>query len=789
MPSETRRSEVQTVLGLQVAQGSKRTQLPGRGTLDLRQFIAALLIVFLTFPYSLSPQLLAASDPAQPPAASGQRSAVSVQRPAVASKSSTISDAALSRQAPTLNGGAIEGSLRVFEGKNFDLGSKFAMTGDLFVVGTPEIELQPDATYGGTVEEGGAATPSYKIRLQKGVSFPGKIHIRTDPVPLPADIPTSVPAPVGSRKVKVNKADDVAAIGDWKTVEDLTVNADNVTIDVPPGNYGSFTTNGPSVLRFSTGDYNFAAGLSLHQKSNVVVTGPASISVGSAFTTDGGKILAAGGLKPHQLRVNLLGNTVNLNGAARLEALVRAPAAHVSISGDEALVRGQLIADRLTLNGGRIIGDVVPTDSTPPVVEVLTPTDNTTTYASKIAVHGLARDEGEITTGVQSVSVNGVAADFDPVSGNWMASVPLSLGDNLIRASAADGATPANIGTAEIHVVRQNPGPPALSLSHPADGAFLAANTVTVAGRVTSDSPEVTVSVTVNGQAATVAGNEFARSVTLVDGPNPITVVATDSLSQISQQTISVTCDLTPPRVSLVSVPSVVLPGSSYRITAEASDNYRLGSVEFSIDGQRQAELQAPPFEFTYVVPAGYAPGRRIAVSALARDASGRVGTDSGETRVSGPGGVAGRVFDDRTGYPLAEVAVASTDGGAAASAADGAWFFVSPLSVGVARFSKPGYTISERDFGLASGQGAWLLDARLTPIDAHQNNLGPDGGQASDSSGRVQATVAPGTLAAPLDLRLTPISQQGLANVLPFGWSPVPGGVVDFRPVTPPQG
>ncbi|RPJ57054.1 MAG: hypothetical protein EHM23_21755, partial [Acidobacteria bacterium] len=31
--------------------------------------------------------------------------------------------------------------------------------------------------------------------------------------------------------------------------------------------------------------------------------------------------------------------------------------------------------------------------------------------------------------------------------------------------------------------------------------------------------------------------------------------------------------------------------------------------------------------------------------------------------------------------------------------------------------------------------------------------------------------------------------SQQGLANVLPFGWSPVPGGVVDFRPVTPPQG
>src|SRR5690606_14902681 len=119
---------------------------------------------------------------------------------------------------------------------------------------------------GGTVDEGGAAAPSYKIKLQKGVAFPGKIHIRTDPVPLPADIPASVPAPTGARKVNVNHAADVSAIGDWSTVRDLTVNAPDLAIDVPPGNYGQFTTNGPAVLRFSAGEYNFAAGLSLHQQ-------------------------------------------------------------------------------------------------------------------------------------------------------------------------------------------------------------------------------------------------------------------------------------------------------------------------------------------------------------------------------------------------------------------------------------------------------------------------------------------------------------------------------------------
>ncbi len=742
------------------------------------------MVVFLVLPSSFGPQLFAASSEN-----SEQRPVVSGQRVSAGAQSSTISDAVVSRQAPTLNAGTIDGSLRVFEGKNFDLGSKFAMTGDLFVVGTPEIELQQDVTYGGTVDEGGAATPSYKIRLQKGVSFPGKIHIRTDAVPLPADIPSAVPAPAGNRKVNVNKSEDVAAIGDWKTVEDLTVNANNVTIDVPPGNYGSFTTNGPSILRFSGGDYNFAAGLTLHQESSVEVGGPASITIGASFADNGGKILAVAGAKPHQLRLNLLGNTVNLAGSTRLEALVRAPQAHVTLNGDEVVVRGQLIADRLTLNGGTVIGDLVPGDTTPPLVQVLSPADATSVYTSSVAVRGLARDEGEIQTGVKSVTVNGVAAELDPAGGNWMVTVPLTLGDNLISIAAQDGASPPNVGRAQIHVVRQNPPPPVLSLTHPSDGAFVAVNTITVAGRVTSESPEVALTVTINGQPATMAGSEFTRSITLADGANPITVVATDSLGQSTQKALSVTCDLVSPQVSLVSVPSVVLPGGSYRVAAEASDNYRLTSVEFAVDGQRQAELQAPPFEFTYLVPPSHLPGQRISLSVLARDASGRVGMDSAQTRVSGPGGVAGRAFDDLTGYPLAQVAVASTDGAAAETAPDGAWFFVSPQSMGVARFSKPRFTSCERDFALDSGKGAWLLDARLTPIDSHANQIGPAGGTAADASGRLAATVAAGTFTAPLDLRLTPVSPQGLVNVLPFGWSPVPGAAVDLRPVNPPQG
>ncbi len=162
------------------------------------------------------------------------------------------------------------------------------------------------------------------------------------------------------------------------------------------------------------------------------------------------------------------------------------------------------------------------------------------------------------------------------------------------------------------------------------------------------------------------------------------------------------------------------------------------------------------------------------------------MGTDTAQMRVAGPGGIAGRVFDDSTGYTLPGVAAVSTDGATAQTTADGAYFAVSPSSNGVARFAKPGYTAVEREFALDSGRGAWLPDARLTPIDSRPNQIGPGGGTASGDSGRMRLAVPAGLLPAPVDLRLTSISPQGLIALLPFGWSPVPGAVVDVRPINP---
>jgi hypothetical protein len=193
----------------------------------------------------------------------------------------------------------------------------------------------------------------------------GKIHIRTDPVALPSDIPVSTPAPTGDRKVNVNKASDVDQIGDWNTVQDLALNVAGVTIDVPPGHYGKFSVGKASTLRFTAGDYSFASDLSLQGAGAIEVAGNCSINVNSTLTLNDGKILATG-VPAASVRLNALGAALVLSGASQIRALVRAPNSNVTLNGGDAEVRGQLIAGRLTMNGGRIVFEAGFPDQTHP---------------------------------------------------------------------------------------------------------------------------------------------------------------------------------------------------------------------------------------------------------------------------------------------------------------------------------------------------------------------------------------------------------------------------------------
>ncbi|HVF42304.1 MAG TPA: hypothetical protein VM936_04805, partial [Pyrinomonadaceae bacterium] len=247
-----------------------------------------------------------------------------------------ITAAAVSLHHPTLNGGRIEGSMRVFSGESFTLNSPFQMTGDLYAVGSPNIVVNGNATHGGVVDDGGSLAPAnYSVTLGSGVALPGKIHKRADALQLP-NFPSTVPPPSGTRDVRVNSAADAAAVGDWKTVRDLTVSSGAV-VDAPPGNYGTFTVNGSSRINLSAGTYNFTGPLDLNGNSSVVqITGRTTLNVGQGvkvgdtFSVNAGTISAGANTLPGDIIINVIGTSFAINGTGQVTGLVYAPNAAVN---------------------------------------------------------------------------------------------------------------------------------------------------------------------------------------------------------------------------------------------------------------------------------------------------------------------------------------------------------------------------------------------------------------------------------------------------------------------------
>jgi hypothetical protein len=84
--------------------------------------------------------------------------------------------------------------------------------------------------------------------------------------------------------------------------------------------------------------------------------------------------------------------------------------------------------------------DTIIYDATPPSVDITSPADGSSTAASSITVSG---DVSDLTSGVASVVVNGVAATLSgtPTSGFSAADVALDCGANTITATATDNAT------------------------------------------------------------------------------------------------------------------------------------------------------------------------------------------------------------------------------------------------------------------------------------------------------------------------------------------------------------
>jgi RHS repeat-associated protein len=271
----------------------------------------------------------------------------------------TITDAVISRHKPTLSNGRIEGSLRVLLGESFTIPNAASITSNVYLPGAPSVQVNNGAQHGGIVSDEGASTPNgYTLTLANNANLPGSIHTHADAIELPA-VATSVPPATGTRTVTVSSQAQVATIGDWQTVRDLNLNGSHITVDMPPGNYGTLTINGNSQVNLSAGTYNFANTFNLDGSAKLQATGALVINVGRDLKINSGALTLGSFTSPADVRLNVLGAQLNIKGSSQVSALVSAYNGHATLSGTSQ-VRGRVIADALTLNGGTVFGAVWP---------------------------------------------------------------------------------------------------------------------------------------------------------------------------------------------------------------------------------------------------------------------------------------------------------------------------------------------------------------------------------------------------------------------------------------------
>ena len=115
--------------------------------------------------------------------------------------------------------------------------------------------------------------------------------------------------------------------------------------------------------------------------------------------------------------------------------------------------------------------------------------------------------------------------------------------------------------------------PPVLTLSSPVDN-LVTNNPSCVVSGVTNDNLSSPVTVKVNNQEVSVAENgSFSTTLTLTEGENTITVVATDGAGKSSTVTRPVILDTHAPVFSQVTIaPNPVDAGATYIITVKVND-------------------------------------------------------------------------------------------------------------------------------------------------------------------------------------------------------------------------
>ena len=210
-----------------------------------------------------------------------------------------------------------------------------------------------------------------------------------------------------------------------------------------------------------------------------------------------------------------------------------------------------------------------------------------------------------------SDTISGISTCTAPVT------VTVETAGQLVTGIATDKA--GNTATTFVEV-KLDKTPPSLTVTSPANGAQIFTSPINIGGTV-ADALSGLASVTCNGLPATVSGANFSCGVTLVQGTNSISAVATDIAGNSSTSNFSLTF-ARPPTITITSPTNL-----SYLNISPTTVN---GTVDDPTATVTVNSVQAAVVNGRFSVALPLAEGPNI-ITARATSSAGAVGTASVE--------------------------------------------------------------------------------------------------------------------------------------------------------------
>lgn len=216
-----------------------------------------------------------------------------------------------------------------------------------------------------------------------------------------------------------------------------------------------------------------------------------------------------------------------------------------------------------------------------PVIDITAPTASARLTNNKPTIKWKVTDDdsgvAESTVSIKIDSGTAITTGFTKtaIAGgyefSYTPSTALADGSHTIAFNAKDNDGNAAAQKTVTFVV--DTVAPTLTITSPNDNIKVNKATCVVSG-TTNDATSSPVSVTINGTSATVGTDgSFSKSITLNEGTNTITIVATDSAGKSTTVTRTVTLDTGAPTFVSVSInPNPVDAGNTYVISVDVTD-------------------------------------------------------------------------------------------------------------------------------------------------------------------------------------------------------------------------